>query len=192
MKFTLLFLITLTTSLLSHSQNVSEIKQVMRDLETYMPKYIILNYCEQYGLVNLFREAQLDDRVIDLEVKQTAWEYMGVRTDTTITITYNKSRLSFDKMVGAYHIFTYSIYFLNEKDRSDFIRLYIKLMEFTQDPEDPNRYYNLSMDKGMNAISSLDPVDSTWGYIVSCFVYQRYFCPNPPKFYRDIMTMHND
>lgn len=136
-----------------------------KELEKYVPYYLVENYCSKTGLNNILKSAKVDDRVYGFQKLKG-----GTLADSSIIIRYNNSILIFEKYSGINYLGNFTVYFSSKKAQDNFMLYFLKIM-------DPSEEYF-----GWGLTNNLVPNDGDSNliegapYSVTCFVNQWDYC----------------
>ena len=153
----------LTVSDFLHSQNSAN-PDCRKEIELYLPLYVIDNYCSKTGLDDIVREASVDDRVSGIETTG------GITiSDSTIIIAYNSSMILFEKFPDVPYLRNFLVYFQTQQQMESFAQCYADMLGLD----------GVGVTGSANAIlMNYEPGYSIDGlpYSVTCFVNQWEYC----------------
>ena len=158
--FPLIFLLYLSNT--AFSQDDGSLK---RQLEKYVPYYLVENYCSKTGLNNIVKSAKVDDRVYGVSQFKG-----GTLADSTIVIRYNNSILTFEKYTGIPYLGIFNVYFSTQIEMDNFILYFLKIMDPTEEYFGSGLNNNLWPNSGDSELIEGAP------YSVTCFVNQWDYC----------------
>jgi hypothetical protein len=133
-------------------------------LETYLPSYVIENYCYGKGLINIINKARVDDRIYNMVTLGNS-----PQSDSAIYMQYKEVIIKFDRNNGRNNLSHFSLLFKTEQEANSFAYCYAKVMGFQK----------VGNTGEMNAVY-VSKLQSSFGdeyhYVSICFVSQFFWC----------------
>ena len=142
----------------------AQIDSIRTKIEKFIPLYIVDNYCNKMGFINIMREIKSDDRIGDILFEKSN----SVLADSIFSMEYNNTVIQFMRHSNVPYLEIFNIYFRNANDIHEFKRLYFKVL----DPKGTKMGDN----KMNNVLISDEKELPGYPFVAICFVYQWDFC----------------
>lgn len=119
-----LFLTLITSVVFSslHAQS-EDVTTCRKSIESFIPLYVIDNYCSKMGLDNILNKAKVDDRVLGIIGTENSFF-----SDSAYYVKYNLFVIKFDKFSNVPYLGNFTVFFQTELQMNTFASCYAKIL----------------------------------------------------------------